>query len=243
MNPLPNRPLLNNPSLPLTLPNIPSFDQMPYNGRPRKMVPEVGKDFPMLNGMSLGGLPNAPAAPNNSGGPSSDRDPRISSSLGGLGHQIPSQHSHMVQPGVFTSTSSQSNLQLHQAEKDRDSDEGSESQSHLPIPRLRLNNLGEWGEQFGLSQDAAERAQMEKEAQVNEGIPGHSVWEGHSKYEEDETEKDEVDTEEESNVSSEGDGRRWRAKRTLRRYGSVKLCCIVSIEPDICTAIWIQSVQ
>ncbi|KAF8964117.1 WD40-repeat-containing domain protein [Flammula alnicola] len=37
MNPLPNRPLLNNPSAPLSLPNVPSFDQIAYNGRPRKL--------------------------------------------------------------------------------------------------------------------------------------------------------------------------------------------------------------
>jgi len=213
MNPLPNRPLLNNPSLPLALPNIPSFDQMPYNGRPRKMVPEVGKDFPLLNGMNLGGLPNAPTASNNQGGPSSERDPRIPTSLGGLVHQIPSQHSHMGQPGGFTSTSSQPSLQLHsQTEKDRDLDEGPDPQSHLPIPRS--NNTGEWGDQFS---DAVERAQMEKEEAINEGISGHTVWEAPQKYEDDDSEKDEVDTEEEPNASSEADGRRWRAKRTLRR--------------------------
>lgn len=41
MNPLPNRPLLANPSLAVTLPNLPSFDQHGFNGRPRKTVPDV----------------------------------------------------------------------------------------------------------------------------------------------------------------------------------------------------------
>lgn len=58
LNPLPNRPIVNatHPppsSLPVSLPNLPSFgDPVAYNGRPRKLVPEVGKDFPNLNGVT-----------------------------------------------------------------------------------------------------------------------------------------------------------------------------------------------
>jgi hypothetical protein len=72
VNPLPNRPLLStnaNPNAvqmqgpPLMLPNLPNFagnqagpseqpaPQPMFNGRPRKVVPEVGKDFPNLNGV------------------------------------------------------------------------------------------------------------------------------------------------------------------------------------------------
>ena len=59
MNPLPNRPLLNNAAMPLSLPNVPSFDQMPYNGRPRKILPEGNN---ILNGINLmSGPSSAPA--------------------------------------------------------------------------------------------------------------------------------------------------------------------------------------
>jgi len=61
MNPLPNRPLLSNTSIPLSLPNVPSFDQMAYH-RPRKVLPETGKDFPLLNGHAvISGPSSAPA--------------------------------------------------------------------------------------------------------------------------------------------------------------------------------------
>lgn len=50
LNPLPNRPLLNNSSIPLSLPNVPSLDASAYNGRPRKIVPDNEKDVPFLNG-------------------------------------------------------------------------------------------------------------------------------------------------------------------------------------------------
>jgi len=46
MNPLPNRPLIANASLGVTLPNLPSFEQHAFNGRPRKTVPEVTANGP-----------------------------------------------------------------------------------------------------------------------------------------------------------------------------------------------------
>lgn len=70
MNPLPNRPLLNNSSMQLPLPNV--VEQMSYNGRPRKVLSEVGKDYPPINGAtsaqpplhdrSAPGLPQPPFA-------------------------------------------------------------------------------------------------------------------------------------------------------------------------------------
>ncbi|TFK25062.1 WD40 repeat-like protein [Coprinopsis marcescibilis] len=57
MNPLPNRPLLNSSSIPMAIPNVPSFDSGPFNGRPRKIMPDPGKEFPALNGAAP--LPSA----------------------------------------------------------------------------------------------------------------------------------------------------------------------------------------
>lgn len=58
MNPLPNRPIVANPAVTMAIPNVPSFESMPYNGRPRKLLPEAGKEFPILNGLNNQG-PNA----------------------------------------------------------------------------------------------------------------------------------------------------------------------------------------
>ncbi|KAJ3535085.1 hypothetical protein NMY22_g6644 [Coprinellus aureogranulatus] len=52
MNPLPNRPIIANPAVTMAIPSVPSFESMPYNGRPRKLLPETSKEFPILNGMN-----------------------------------------------------------------------------------------------------------------------------------------------------------------------------------------------
>ncbi|VDB86970.1 unnamed protein product [Peniophora sp. CBMAI 1063] len=58
MNPLPTRPLaMPGPAsgpgaMPVSLPNVPPFDQMGYGNRPRKLMDnvQVPKDFPLMNG-------------------------------------------------------------------------------------------------------------------------------------------------------------------------------------------------
>ena len=53
MNPLPNRPIVNNGSIPV-LPNLPAFEPNALNGRPRKVISD-GKEFPLLNGVGASG--------------------------------------------------------------------------------------------------------------------------------------------------------------------------------------------
>lgn len=56
MNPLPNRSLVNNGALPLSLPNLPNFEGNALNGRPRKLVPDINnKEFPLVNGVQQQG--------------------------------------------------------------------------------------------------------------------------------------------------------------------------------------------
>jgi len=52
MNPLPNRPIVNNGSIPV-LPNLPAFEPNSLNGRPRKVAD--GKEFPPFNGVGASG--------------------------------------------------------------------------------------------------------------------------------------------------------------------------------------------
>lgn len=40
--------------MPLSMPNIPPIEPLGFNGRPRKGVPEMGKEFPQLNGPVFG---------------------------------------------------------------------------------------------------------------------------------------------------------------------------------------------
>ena len=118
MNPLPNRPLLNSTSLPLTLPNVPSFEQMAYNGRPRKSLPEAGKDFPLLNGLSMmSGPSSAPATSGNQIPPLERSNP-----LGGSG-MMHSQHQQQQQMQQGMGQAQQMQLHNQQMDKDKDGDE------------------------------------------------------------------------------------------------------------------------
>jgi striatin 1/3/4 len=212
MNPLPNRPLLNNATLPLTLPNVPSFEQMPYNGRPRKVMPEAGKDFPLLNGMSM--LSGPSSAPASSGGqiPPLDRG----NPMGSVMHpqqiqQPPTNPLGPMQP--------QQNFGHMQSQSPADKDKDSESEPRQLTAIFRPDDAGEWKEKLRLSHEAAEQARMER---LGSGLlgGGTSSWERRRDDDEDvKDEEPEVD-EEDSTTIGEGDGNKiWRAKRTLRKSG------------------------
>lgn len=97
MNPIPNRPLPNNSSAPLSLPNVPSFDQIAYNDRPRKVLPEGGKELPLLNGMNtMNGSPSAGTANGAPQLPLLEQNGHITSDLGS--HQPPSQSTQSFSP-------------------------------------------------------------------------------------------------------------------------------------------------
>ncbi|KAM5539135.1 hypothetical protein V8D89_007358 [Ganoderma adspersum] len=82
LNPLPNRPLLANSNLPVQLPNVPPFEQVPYNGRPRKAMPDTNLDRPGLAGPGvLGQQPGQPQL--------------------GLGQQVQQQQPQQLQPQQF----------------------------------------------------------------------------------------------------------------------------------------------
>ncbi len=194
MNPLPNRPLLANSNLPLQLPNVPPFEPVAFNGRPRKAMPEVGKDFSMLNGMGLmSGPSTASAAPQTN---PMDRPglagPGVLGQQANQGQQAPQsqpQGSQQVFPGEV---------------KDRD-------EPDQPIS----DDAADWKERFRLSQEGSEQARH----QLNNSISGAGAWERRAR-EDDEDGKDEdaeID-DDDASVMGEGEGTKvWKAKRTLRK--------------------------
>ncbi|KAJ7871503.1 WD40-repeat-containing domain protein [Mycena olivaceomarginata] len=209
MNPLPNRPLLNNGNISLTLPNAPPFEQMAFNGRPRKLLPESGKDFPMLNGNInlMSGPSSAPAA---SAGQihNLERNNPLGSAMLQLQHmqqQQPQQSSSpnpalmQQQQNVVPSQSPQSSSNAAGGERDE------EPRQLTAI--FRPDDAGEWKEKLRLSHEA-EQARLARESQ--------QAWD--RQEEEGKEEDGEVD-DDESSVVSDGEGNKvWRPKRTLRNH-------------------------
>jgi striatin 1/3/4 len=195
MNPLPNRPLLNNPALPLSLPNVPPFDQMAYNGRPRKVMPETGKDFPILNGISLmSGLSTA-AAPSTGQIPPLERNNALGSGM----IQNQQQSSNQLIPQLQQQSSGLSQ------QLDRDKDGDSEPRQLTAI--FRPDDAGEWKEKLRQSHEVSEQARLA------------SSWDRRPRYDDDDVKDEDGEVEdEESSVVGEGEGAKvWKAKRTLRK--------------------------
>jgi striatin 1/3/4 len=204
MNPLPNRPLLNNPPAPLSLPNIPSFDQIPYNGRPRKVLPEAGKEFPLLNGLSsMSGSISSPL-------PTRPQLPILgrSSPLASVMVQQQTPLSQLPSPASTQASSSNNN------QDDKDRDYQSENRQ---TAIFRPDDAGEWKEKLRLAHEASEKARLTREFQTGTSSdPG--IWDRRGE-EDDEVKEDEGEVEdEETTLGGDGEGiKLWKAKRTLRK--------------------------
>jgi striatin 1/3/4 len=203
MNPLPNRPLLNNSSLPLSLPNVPSFDQMSYNGRPRKVMPEAGKDFPILNGISLMSGPSS--APTTSGSqiPPLERGHPINT---GILH--PQQHQPQPPPPQAQQANQPGQQQsVGQPQSHLEKDKDGESEPKQLTAIFRPDDAGDWKEKLRQSHEASEQARL------------GSLWDRRSRYDDEEGKEEEGEIEDEdSNVVGEGeDTKVWKTKRTLRK--------------------------
>ncbi|KAI9509955.1 WD40-repeat-containing domain protein [Russula earlei] len=203
LNPLPSRQLVTNPSLPVSLPNVPSFDQIGYNTRPRKLMPEVGKDFPLLNNMNVTSTSAPTAGPSSSGPQVSglERGPNIAS--------LPSQQSQLVQYQSSQLPSGQSTSaqpgQMLDADKDRN-ETMLDSQSRTSI--YRPDDKGEWREKIGLPYTGSA------------GTLADSAWDRRPREDDEDVKDEDPEVEEdESDVLGEGEGTKvWRTKRTLRNH-------------------------
>lgn len=216
MNQLPDRPLINNATLPVSLPNVPSFEQMVHNGRPRKVVPEVGKDFPVLNGAPI------LAATNGASGsgpqiPLIDREHRVSPTPSVIVNQpLPSQPASSLQ--VFPSQQQQTpaqlqtvlvpGIQLQQSNTDDKETPLDGQEPQLQTAFFRPDN--DWREQL---QGRAEK--FGTQAQLS----GSSAWEGGIRDNDDYVKEEETELSDEETTSSvsEADSKIWRPRRTLRK--------------------------
>ena len=212
MNPLPNRPLLTNTTLPLTLPNVPNFDQMAYNGRPRKIVPEVGKDFPVMNGVAMVNTTSAIPAIGGQPVPLVDREPRMtngpsmSSNLNGSQPQLSGQQAPFPQQQVSLQQAQSMQVQMQQQEKEMKN--MTEPQQLTSIFRPD----DDWKEQL-----ARARAEKSSQQQQQQQPSGASAWDVGVKDEDDDSKEENIIDDEETSSTSEEDGKIWRTRRTLRK--------------------------
>lgn len=222
MNPLPNRPLLSNPSLPLSLPNVPSFDQIAYNGRPRKAMPELPKEFPQMT--SMGSAP-----PSVQGGQINSLDRNVpqpqqtqqQQTSAGSGPQ--SQQSE--QPNKLSQTQPPQQQQIppqpHAQSLERNHEGDIEPQQLTAI--FRPDDAGEWKERLRMSHEAAERERLERTGEPPSLMGGVASWERGGPEDEHGSGKDVEEEDEEESTTSFGEGsetdgtKLWKAKRTLRK--------------------------
>ena len=221
MNPLPNRPLLSNPSLPLSLPNVPSFDQIAYNGRPRKAMPDLPKEFPQM--MNMGSAPPSVQGSQINALDRSVSQPQQTQQQPSAGPPGP-QSQQQEQPGQLTQTQppqpqQQLPPQLQSQNIERNHDGDIEPQQLTAI--FRPDDAGEWKERLRLNHEA-ERERLERTGEPHL-MGGAASWERGGPYDEHASGKDiDEEDDEEPNTSfgegSEADGAKlWKAKRTLRK--------------------------
>ncbi|KAK7693152.1 hypothetical protein QCA50_002718 [Cerrena zonata] len=212
MNPLPNRPLLSSSSLPVALPNVPSFEQIAFNGRPTKRLQDVGKEFPILNGISAM-LPNA--AP--SGPPQPERPPSAGpSSALQQQQQQPQQPITLGQP-----PQQQPQAQLGQSAVPPESQQSDSKRKEEEAEGQRITAIfrpdDDFKEKLRLSHEAADRARLEGSGSLS----GAASWERREQEEDEDIKEEEpadMEDEEGTEIGEGEDAKIWKAKRTLRNH-------------------------
>ncbi|KAF8644144.1 hypothetical protein AX16_008671 [Volvariella volvacea WC 439] len=210
MNPLPNRPLLSNPPLPLAMPTVPPFESMPYNQRPpRKVLPEVGKEFaPAVNGSNPVPNPSLPPPP----APQPTDRNNSNPSLIAQHMQSPQvQVGQQTPPPQPYQPPSQPQGQSRDREKELESSRGS-----LANMFNRPEEINQWKDSIQQHQEAVEPTRRGAQvAPTNEATP----WDVRGGNDEDGKDEDPEIDDDESTAVGEGEGAKvWKAKRTLRNH-------------------------
>lgn len=173
-------------------------------------MPEVGKDFPILNGMSnlISAPPSGPASNASQGSPL-DRAGILGSTV--LQSQ---QQQGGTGPQQQGSESSQSSSQIQVESK--------ETESTMPSNPLtaifRPDEGGEWKEKLRQAHEASELARAGQPA--GSAVSGAASWERRSGDEEEEVKSDEepdVEDEDATDIGDSDSGKIWKVKRTLRK--------------------------
>ncbi|KAK2467079.1 hypothetical protein APHAL10511_001337 [Amanita phalloides] len=190
MNPLPNRPLLNNASVPLPLPN--PVEQMGFNGRPRKVLLDAGKDYPPVNGITQ--VPGTSPATTATG----PQLPLLDRSAVGL-----------LQPSLQSQLAAGSSLSQPSTTGSGDKDRGEESESRQLTAIFRPDE-GEWKEKL-----RSEQARNQRDGQAT----GVSAWDRRRDDDDDVRDEEPEIEEDESTIAGDGETTKtWKAKRTLRNH-------------------------
>jgi striatin 1/3/4 len=224
----------------VTIPNLPSFDQSAYNGRPRKIVPEaggapvggsatvvknaleVGKDFPPLNGINISTAPPSTPA---TAPVQLDRGVPPSQQTLLSSHQDPSEDAQQRQlppPQQLGDDRQSEPLGSEQTQS-------SETEHSQLTAIFRPDEAGEWRERLNAMRQGSQNSHAGRASDAglsDERHPsltsGAASWDAQPREDDDddddgkeEEEDGEVD---EVNVTGEGeDGKVWRARKTLRK--------------------------
>lgn len=174
-------------------------------------MPDVGKEFPIINGMTI--MSNTPSTSAAGAQMGQMERPGILAGSAALSPQPPPAGGPTPQaPGQLPLPSPvPSQQQPDNKEKDSDSD------SQPPTSIFRPDD--EWREKLRLSHEAAERARLERDGQPSPQVSGALSWERRARDDEEDTKEEEpdVDDEEGSEISSEEGSKVWKAKKTLRK--------------------------
>lgn len=188
--------------MPPQIPNVPSFEQIGYNGRLKKTIPEVAKDYSTMNGM-----PSGPSSAPASNGPQVNPFDRP----GITGPNMFGQPQMQVPSGLNQQGQQQQYQQ--QPQTSQQSYQG-ESKDRQEPEQPMSDDAGDWKERFRLSQESSEQTRDH----LNNSISGANAWERRARDDDGKEEDEEEEEEEDAGVLGEGESTKvWKAKRTLRK--------------------------
>jgi striatin 1/3/4 len=192
---------MSNASLPVSLPNVPPFDQMAYGTRPRKAVNDVARDFSLMNGTGSNAVPNSASSSLSSQADRSSPNPSVQQPVA----QPPQPQNLPLSNQPFPTSQPNGPALASGQDLERDSQPFAEPTTAI----FRPDDRGEWRERLRQSHEA-EQARL-----AAEGI-GHSSW--RARDDDDDDGKEEEVEDDVSSVMVEGDDTKvWKTKRTLRK--------------------------
>lgn len=224
LNPLPNRPILSSSSLPVSIPNLPPFDQAPFNGRPRKIVSDtnnIGMGIPSTNIVKP---PEQMQHVNGVAFPTLANSQNLVQQQGDRGTTAPFHmplSSHNTAPNPQPSTPFPSQSQLTDKIANESNSDTSLSNVNEPVTAI-FRPDDTWRDQLRRAGEASMKASESHSVQSHiRNMSGAASWDGRTlDDDDDEVREDEEDAEaDEVNLPDENEGSKvWRVKRILRKF-------------------------